>query len=189
MEIWRDIPGFESLYQASNFGRIRSLDRVRSVAPSRKAPNGFTVNIKGAIHRGRHVKRNGKVVRILVGLRRDGRYFYRGIHELVLLAFIGPRPDGAYGCHKDDAPTNNRLTNLYWGTPTQNCADKIRNGNQPRGTAIPWSKLTDDDVRFIRANAGVISQSKLAAQFGITQPRVSMIVNGKNWAHVALGMG
>ncbi len=184
MEVWRDIPGFEGLYQVSNFGRVKSLDRWQNLDPNPQAPKGYARHIKGKIHRGTPVNRDGKIIRIVVGLRKDGRYFYRGIHEFVLLAFVGPRPEGYYGCHNDDTPTNNRLANLYWGTPKQNSADKIRHGNQPKGEGIPWSKLTERDVRYIRSKAGVISQSKLAKKFGVVQAQISRVVNGKEWTHV-----
>ena len=105
-------------------------------------------------------------------------------HELVLTAFVGPRPEGMYGCHRDDCPDNNAVENLYWGTPKQNSADKIRHGNQPMGETIPWSKLTEDDVRRIREMAGSISQDKMAIMFGVQQSHISRIVNRREWRHV-----
>jgi hypothetical protein len=50
------------------------------------------------------------------------------VHHLVLLAFIGPRPDGLQGLHFDDDASNNSLGNLRWGTPSANMHDCIRNG-------------------------------------------------------------
>jgi hypothetical protein len=50
------------------------------------------------------------------------------IHALVLTTFVGPRPEGMYGCHIDGDPSNNHVSNLYWGTPTQNVHDMIRHG-------------------------------------------------------------
>lgn len=47
---------------------------------------------------------------------------------LVLETFVGACPNGLYCCHKDYDPWNNRLTNLYWGTPSENTKDSIRNG-------------------------------------------------------------
>ena len=173
------------LYQASNFGRVRSVDRTRTVAPSRQATNGFFVTIKGKVLKPTpNINKKGKARAFVLRLRKDGKYHFRSVHELVLSTFVGPRPEGHYGCHKDDVPANNRLTNLYWGTPTQNCADKIRLGNQQRGAEIPWSKLTESDVRFIKANAGITTQNELARRFGVTQSRISRIVNGKQWRHI-----
>lgn len=50
------------------------------------------------------------------------------VHHLVLEAFAGLRPPGAYGLHWDDDPANNCIENLRWGTPTDNMHDKVRNG-------------------------------------------------------------
>lgn len=186
MEVWRDIPGFEGLYRASNFGRVKALPRTQIFSSTRRAPRGFIRHydekiLKGTAHR----DARGKVRAIMLCLRKDGRYHHRTAHALVLEAFVGPRPHGHYGCHVDDCPENNRLSNLYWGTPTENCADKIRNGNQPRGEAIPCSKLTATDVEFIRKNAGKISQSAMANRFGVHQPQISRIINRKGWQHVS----
>lgn len=185
MEIWRDIPDFEGDYQASNFGRIRSTTRFKSVKASRQAPSGFTVKIKGKILRPvPQTNPKGKVRALQVRLRRDGKYEPRTVHELVLATFLGPRPTSHYGCHRDDRPINNRLNNLYWGTPTENCADKIAHGNQPMGETIPWSKLTETDVRFIKSNRGLISQTEMAKMFDVPQSAISKAANGKTWKHV-----
>jgi hypothetical protein len=50
------------------------------------------------------------------------------MHILVLEAFVGPRPAGMEGCHWDDDPTNNHLSNLRWDTRSANARDAVRNG-------------------------------------------------------------
>jgi hypothetical protein len=64
-------------------------------------------------------------------LFRDGKRRLTVVHILMLETFIGPRPNGMWGCHRDDDPVNNCLENLYWGTPSENVFDKVRNGNHP----------------------------------------------------------
>lgn len=49
------------------------------------------------------------------------------LHTLVLLAFVGPRPEGQLGLHLDDEPTHCALWNLSWGTSEMNAADAKRN--------------------------------------------------------------
>lgn len=63
-----------------------------------------------------------------MNLSRDGKINANYIHRLVLLAFKGPPPDEhrIEGCHKDGDPTNNRPSNLYWGTSVENAADRKR---------------------------------------------------------------
>lgn len=50
------------------------------------------------------------------------------VHALVAEVFLGPRPEGMFVCHKDDVRTNNRLSNLYYGTHSENTVDSVRNG-------------------------------------------------------------
>ena len=184
MERWRSIPGFEEQYEVSDFGNVRSLDVARYVAPTHIA-KGFTKHIKGKLLKVSPKRdRKGKVITVRVSLRRDGQYHHFGVHCLVLEAFVGPRPDGHYGCHIDDQPINNKLNNLYWGTPTQNCADKIRHGNQQRGSEIPWSKLTEDDVRDIRARAPQTTRTALAEEYGVGQSQISRIVLRYQWQSI-----
>ena len=64
-----------------------------------------------------------------VHLMRDAKKFTRYVHHLVLEAFVGPRPPGMSGLHRDDDPANNHVDNLYWGTSSENAFDRVRNGN------------------------------------------------------------
>jgi hypothetical protein len=50
------------------------------------------------------------------------------VHHLVLIAFVGPRPEGFDGCHNDGNPANNCLDNLRWDTPSGNMRDKRKHG-------------------------------------------------------------
>lgn len=113
-ERWRPIPGFEGSYEASDLGRVRSLDRW---------VNG--VHIPGVYMKG-YPDSNG---RIQVTLRKNGKAYHRRVHILVLEAFVGPPPPGMVGCHWDDDRSNNRLPNLRWATRTDNNDDCVRNGH------------------------------------------------------------
>lgn len=73
----------------------------------------------------------------------------RSVHQLVLEAFVGPRPEGMYGLHWDDDKNNNRLANLRWATPSENMMDQVRNGMHyeasreecPRGHKLTGANL------------------------------------------------
>jgi hypothetical protein len=58
------------------------------------------------------------------------------VHVLVLTAFVGPCPDGNEALHFNDIPDDNRLSNLRWGTRSQNNHDAIRNGHRTYGRKI-----------------------------------------------------
>jgi hypothetical protein len=64
-----------------------------------------------------------------VKLCMDGRNVRVYVHVAVLEAFVGQRPPGAEGRHRNDDPLDNRLANLQWGTHAENMADMMRNGN------------------------------------------------------------
>lgn len=116
----------------------------------------------------------------------DGIKRRKGVHVLMLLAFIGPRPAGQLGRHLNDVKTDNRLGNLAWGTPQQNVDDAFRNGRTSNGERHPGAKLTAQDVLLIRqlAAEGEYHDS-LATRFGVRQSRITRIVNRKAWRHVA----
>ena len=118
-EEWRPIPSHEGYYEASDQGRIRSIDRA---VP---AKDGRTINFRGVVLNPR-LTREG---RLQVVLSRPGhRPRTATVHRLVLEAFVGPCPPGMECCHWDDNPLNNRLDNLRWDTHSANQHDRVRNG-------------------------------------------------------------
>ena len=110
------------------------------------------------------------------------------VHHLVLETFVGPRPNGMQARHFPDRnPANNAITNLSWATPKENQGDRVVHGTHCRGSRCYAAKLTEDQVRQIRAEyaAGGISQRLLARKFGISQGPLSAIVLRKSWVDVA----
>lgn len=114
MTEWRPIPGFEGAYEVNDEGHVRSLDRVL-----------VDVNGKRRRWKGRELAQTPSHGRPVVGLGR-ARLEQPGV--LVMLAFVGPRPEGLNVCHLNDDPWDNRLENLYYGTHSQNMQDQVRNG-------------------------------------------------------------
>jgi len=112
----------------------------------------------------------------------------RLVHRLVLESFVGPCPPGMQGRHFPKRnPGNNRLSNLKWGTPAQNSADRDVHGTTSRG-AKHWNvKLTARRVRSIRRIwlQGRLTQEQIGARYGVTKGAVRLVVLGKLWKHVA----
>ena len=114
---WRAVVGYEGLYEVSDSGAVRSLDRIK-----RNRWGDYT-------QRGRILKAaTTKDGYPIVALMRDGELKSHRVHVLVLAAFVGPRPDGLQACHFDGDPSNNRIENLRWDTGSANTLDKIRHG-------------------------------------------------------------
>lgn len=162
IEEWRDIPCCDGKYQASTFGRIRSVDRIVYA----KMPDGSRQKrrYKGKILRAADSKSNPH---LYVSLGRGGNG--RLVHELVALAFLGERPPKSDVCHIDGNPTNNKITNLRYDTRTENILDVYRTGGK-------WRKLSLFDIKeiMLRVDKGEIGHH-LAVEFGVSDTTISKI--------------
>lgn len=105
-EAWKDIAGYEGLYQVSNFGRVKSLGRI----------DRFNKKWDARILIPHCVGKNY----LAVGLCKDGVVKSRRVHRLVAEAFI-PNPQGKPQVnHKDGNKGNNFASNLEWSTNSEN---------------------------------------------------------------------
>lgn len=120
-ETWLPVPGYEGLYEVSDQGEVRSLDRTLEYK------SGHLQRVRGRVLK-HPTSRNGYPVVVLCN---SGVEVMKYVHQLVLEAFVGPRPDGMLGLHWDDVKTNNSLTNLRWGSRTENAQDSLRNNGHP----------------------------------------------------------
>jgi len=105
------------------------------------------------------------------------------VHSLVAAAFIGPRPKGYHVCHNDGNRANCSASNLRYGTPKENNADKESHGTHPKGEKHVKAKLTELDVQNI-LNSPEPNRSKLARQFGVSRQHITRILNRERWRHV-----
>lgn len=193
IEIWKDIPGYEGLYQASSWGRVRSMPR-----PSHNR-NGPTW-LKGKLLSPGKAKRTDH---LHVNLRKNNAHKGFGVHRLVLMTFIGPCPEGMESCHFPDRdPSNNRLDNLRWGTRLDNGRDKSIHGTvDTKGDKNPAATMTDDkvielrkwfrrimkNVKGRRAPAGTIQRK--AEEFGVCTMTIISAIRGDTWPHLPLAWG
>lgn len=118
MDRWRPIPGYEGLYEASDQGQIRSVERAVTGRDGRTLKFS-SVALSATETDGGHLK---------VTLSRGGAAATRKVHQLVLEAFVGPCPDGLEVCHGDGDPQNNRLPNLRYDTHAANTSDRVEHG-------------------------------------------------------------
>lgn len=82
---------------------------------------------------------------------RGGKHRTIYVHRLVLEAFHGPCPEGMEARHLNGDARDNRAVNLAWGTHQENVQDTIRHGRKARGVACSFAKLTEEDLKVIRA--------------------------------------
>lgn len=178
MEKWRSVPGWERYYQVSNLGRVKSRPRVIRVLN----PWG-----KLAIrrYRSRVLKtrktRGGYPLVCFTAPGKKRLTIY--VHDLVLLAFKGPKPPGRECCHGNGKRADNRLKNLRYGTRSENALDRHKHGtfNQPRGADHPLAKLTAKEVEWIRSNKGRLPARAMARQFGVSHGRIRAVLNRESY--------
>lgn len=117
MSNWRDVIGFDGLYQVSRFGVVRRIDRTITVAR-----NGSTYlkRLKGGILPV-HTDSYGYVTCALSSKRTR-------VHRIVAEAWIGPCPDGYECCHGPNGKADNSVSNLRWGSRTDNRNDHYAEG-------------------------------------------------------------
>ena len=170
-EVWKDIPGFEGLYEVSDTGGVRS--RSRPITRTYKSGHVARTEHKGRILRQGTNKRGYR----FVVLRRDGWSVTREVHRLVAAAFLPkPTPGQTQVRHLDGDRLNNARANLAWGTASENQLDLY----SYRGY---HHRLTPDDVHEIRLRLSQgVTGRELAKQFGVSESNISEIKQGGSFA-------
>lgn len=130
-EIWKDVVGFEGYYEVSNYGNVRSKDRV--IVRS----NGCKLTLTGKPLPQYKRYGNSTIARYYVNLCKNSKNYTPSVHRLVAEAFI-PNPDNLPQInHKDEDPSNNRVDNLEWCTAKYNHNYGTRNDRQARKLWVP----------------------------------------------------
>lgn len=173
MEVWLPVVGWIG-YEVSNCGQVRSRRRRGLPGNTPRIHRGEPVILRQGGNRYRHV--------VLCAERQQKCI---AVHHLMLEAFVSARPEGCFACHRNDCKTDNRLENLYWGSPRANYDDARRNDRYPHGEGHKLAKISKQVVLEIRQlyQTGNWFQQQLAAKFGISQIHVSRIVRGEAWQH------
>ncbi len=133
MEVWKDIPNYEGMYQVSNLGRVKSLKRKVNHRYGTR-----TVNER--------VLKNNKdsTGYYNVNLGRNGKSKVWKIHQLVAIAFLNHELSGnkVIVDHIDNDKSNNKLKNLQLTTPRHNNS-KDKKGFSSKYTGVCWHKASE----------------------------------------------
>ena len=156
-EIWKDIEGFEGLYQISNMGNVKSLNYHRTgkerIMKGRKDKDGY----------------------LLAHLSKDGKAKNYQIHRLVAIAFI-PNPDNLPVInHKNEIKSDNRVSNLEW------CSYSYNNSYNDKGKKI-GEKLSKPVLAIHKINGLILefsSTMEAERETGINNGSIIQCCQGK----------
>lgn len=162
-EEWRTIPGHPD-YSVSSTGRVCSRKQQGSARILKQSPD-----------------KDG-YARVCLDRKT------RRVHSLVALAFLGEVPEGCTLVrHLDGDNTNNNLSNLKWGTLSENMYDRVAHGrNDTGGEKNGRAKLTKEQVDQIRSSNEILPlalwEKKLLAQYWkISVGHLNKILRGGQW--------
>lgn len=167
LEEWRPIPGFEGAYEVSDLGRVRSLERHVRLVTRQAGETRRRVSPR--------ILRPGpsSTGHLSVAL---GKSNSKGVHTLVMRAFVGEPPQGMEVRHRDGNPANNCLFNLQYGTRSENNKDTTLHGRR---------KLTPEQVRNIKARAekgfAYGDRYQLALKLGVNPGTIYKILTGDQY--------
>ena len=181
-EVYVNIRGYEGYYQVSNYGNVRSLDRVI------KEKTGKPQTLKGRVLKQR-INPGGYYY---VGLGKNGSKATFAIHQLVAQAFI-PNPKNKKTVnHMDGNKLNNSVANLEWSTYSENLEHAYKAGLRQAVKSSEVAsknykrKLTEQQVREIKRllAAGNLTHKEIATKFGVARSTITEIKSGRRWKHL-----
>ena len=173
-EVWRDIDNYSGLYQVSNQGRVKGLNRQVV------GKDGRTWNLKEKVL----VPYEGGTNEYLqVSLSKDSKSRKHLVHRLVAKAFIKRIPTGMEVNHINGRLQDNRLVNLEIVTHQENIDHSVASGlKNDYGEKHTNSKLSNAEASLIRKHhLNGMKQVDLARQFGVSKQTINNIVHNKSY--------
>lgn len=179
-EVYLVVPGYEGLYEVSNFGRVKSVDRVIEHKNNRWG-NSHKTRYTGKELKQKIDKYGYPCVCLFNGTKRR----YVTVHRLVAEAFIENNSSLPQVNHIDGNKLNNHVSNLEWVSPSQNVSHAIRMGLlvPARGDGLPQTAVDQIIAKEIKEDliTGKYSQVEIARKFNVSKNVVWRIKTGQTW--------
>jgi len=168
-EEWRDIVGYEGLYEVSNIGRVRS--------------------VKKDVYFLKSFQRKKEIHYIYFFLSKNGVRKSYYCHRLVAQSFIFNFNNKPCVNHIDNNPENNKVENLEWCTQKENVYHALKQGRHSliniinkKGETTTSAKLKEKDIFSIRSSNLLLKE--LAEIYKVNISAISKIKNRKTWNHI-----
>jgi hypothetical protein len=167
-EIWKDIEGFEGIYQASSFGNIKSLKRGGKL---------YDRILKPAInHSGYYI----------VVLCKNGIMYAKILHRIIAKTFIPNPLNKPTVNHINGIKTDNRIENFEWATRKEQSIhsySKLPNTNQLE--THHKAKLKNKDIpKIFEMNKNGVSHKDISKIYNVHPSQICRIINGKRWKQI-----
>lgn len=160
-ELWKDIEGYEGIYQVSNLGRVKGIKRYDSI--------GHLISDRVLKAR---VNNRGY---LLVDLYKNGIRHTKLIHRLVAQTYI-PNPENKPRVnHIDEVTTSNQVSNLEWTTPIENINHGTRNKRASKSRSKPIIAIDIATGEYNEYGSG----KECAIKLGLHQGTVNHILKGR----------
>lgn len=166
MEIWKDVVGYENIYEVSNFGRVRTHENKTTFTKRHGVRRWKQIMLKNKTPNGRDVR---------VSLWKDGKSKDFLVHRLVAYAFI-PKIEGKESVnHIDGNPKNNHISNLEWCDHKENNNHAFDNGLIATGKRTVLKNVETGEEHSFR------SMSKAGLFLGYNDKYISdLLIKGEN---------
>lgn len=162
--MWKDVKGFEGLYQISSCGCIKSIIRVKDrVLKPCVVGKGY----------------------LAVSLRKNNQTYRKYIHQLVCESFCGESTkENKVVNHIDGNKLNNHFTNLEWCSYSSNNKHAYDTGLKNRGEGFYNARLSEADVIQIRKIGKIGTYQEIADCYGVSKATVRDVLMGRTWKHI-----
>lgn len=172
--IYKPIPGIPG-YRVGDDGSVWSCLKAHYIS---NVPRGKNLQFHMSDDWKQLKTTPGKRGRRRLQLGTHGKHF---VHQRVLLAFVGPCPEGMECCHNDGNAANNKLDNLRWDTHSNNQLDAVRQGTHVnnKGEKNGMAKISDSDAQALQADhkTGNYSLKELAKKYRMSVSSVCRLAH------------
>ncbi len=173
-EIWKPVVGYEGIYEVSNVGRIKSLQRIVHHDKCKTKYCSERI-MRFDVNYGYNI----------VSIRINKKYKRVRVHRMVAEAFIPNPEEKPCVNHINGIKTDNRVENLEWCTDKENMEHAAANQLTSKGQSHYKAKLTDEQVVsiFKRVKGGE-QGAEVAREFKVSPTAINLITQRKTWKHL-----